>query len=168
MRSMVSPIAGTALLRRHAFAPAAVAALGAALGLYQATSLTLGPAADREISVSLSTPSFDELSLPAPPAAQVLEAGAAIAGRVERSLAALTAATTEPRLSAAGLMRLVGPAPARPSTPAGPQAPASVTISSTSQVTPPAARSTLDKHAGSSDGVRPGRALQSASFGAAG
>ena len=83
---------GTALLHRQAITPAAIATLGLALGLYQATSLLLGPAAEREIAVSLSTPTSSGLWLEAPPAAQLLEVGQAVAGRVERSLslAALT------------------------------------------------------------------------------
>ena len=83
---------GTALLHRQAITPAAIATLGLALGLYQATSLLLGPAAEREIAVSLSTPTSFGLWLEAPPAAQLLEVGQVVAGRVERSLslAALT------------------------------------------------------------------------------
>jgi len=84
---------GTALLPRQAITPAAIATLGVALGLYQATSLLLGPAAEREIAVSLSTPTSFGLSLEAPPAAQVLEVGQAVAGRVERGLASLAALT---------------------------------------------------------------------------
>ena len=83
---------GTALLHRQAITPAAIATLGLALGLYQATSLLLGPAAEREIAVSLSTPTSSGLWLEAPPAAQLLEVSQVVAGRVERSLslAALT------------------------------------------------------------------------------
>jgi len=84
---------GTALLHRQAITPAAIATLGLALGLYQATSLLLGPAAEREIAVSLSTPTSSGLWLEAPPAAQLLEVGQVVAGRVEGSLLSLAALT---------------------------------------------------------------------------
>jgi hypothetical protein len=66
---------------------AIVAAVVAALGVYQATSLVLGPRADRQITVSLSVPSgSDELQLPAIPVAQALHLGQAAVARVESRL----------------------------------------------------------------------------------
>jgi hypothetical protein len=99
MRHMVPGSASTALLKRQAMTPAAIAAIGVALGLYQATSLTLGPQGEREIQLSLATPASLDLSLPAPPAIQVLEVGQAVAGRVERSLVSFAVLTSQPVLT---------------------------------------------------------------------
>jgi hypothetical protein len=132
MRLMVPAQADSALIHRQAVAPAAVVALGAALALFQATSLLLAPADERQIAISLSTPSSLDLSLPAPPASQVLQLGQAVAGRVERSLAsiAVLAAGSLPALSSASRTNLASgtaiqaavgqaPAPAAPATQPG-------------------------------------------------
>ena len=90
---MQQPTTREAFYPRQMTTAAVIAALAAAIGVYQATSLLLGPAADRQITLSLSIPSgLEELTRPAPPAAQVLQVGRALADRVEWSLASLPSA----------------------------------------------------------------------------
>lgn len=118
--------AGTALLRRQAITPAAIAAVGVALGLYQATWLMLGPADERELALSLATPSSLDLSLPSPSGSQLLEVGQAVAGRVERGLASFVVLTKKPLL----LGRIGVPtSPTVAATPAASAVPAPASVS---------------------------------------
>ena len=94
---MLRASAGEGFVPRRLTTVAVAAVVAASLGLYQATSLLLGRAIVRQITLSLSTPSLEESPMPAPPAAQVLELGQAVAGRVERGLAALPFALRPPQ-----------------------------------------------------------------------
>jgi hypothetical protein len=51
--------ASVAAFRRRALSTAAVMALGTGLGLYQMTSLVLGPVESRQLHISLSVPAVD-------------------------------------------------------------------------------------------------------------
>lgn len=109
---------------REAFVPrplttgAVIAALAAAVAVYQATSLLLGPAGDRQIALSLSLPSgFEELPLPALPAAQVLQVGRAVADRMEWDLASLPSVARPQgqagaQVAAGAAVRAIPPGPA--------------------------------------------------------